>query len=169
MHKENLLKMAAFLDKLKPALFDFRHILHVGENAPDKAFEVGGGCGTTACVVGWMPKVFPEQCAWHPSYDGDQEPDIVLKGSLFTNSRGRFEYKIQNFAAAREVFQINEDESMFLFDPGESSVVNVYGRSTPKELAEHIRRFIKCGGIYRLENDDFDRPVRYEPAYYEVA
>lgn len=64
MNRERLLKMADFLEGLPTALFDLNQWLRAcGAPEWDKMAKLEE-CGTTACVVGWMPRIFPNELSY---------------------------------------------------------------------------------------------------------
>lgn len=64
MEKEKLLKLAAFLYKLPEEKFDLNVI--VGEHCGLQQLTAMS-CGTTACAIGWCPKVF-DDVKWEKDY-----------------------------------------------------------------------------------------------------
>lgn len=55
MNKENLLKLADFLDTVKPEAFD----IELYSNGDREAIDPAAICGTVACALGWGPMVIP--------------------------------------------------------------------------------------------------------------
>lgn len=55
MNKANLLKLADFLDTVKPEAFDIANF----SNGDPWARKPAAICGTVACALGWAPMVIP--------------------------------------------------------------------------------------------------------------
>ena len=137
MNKERLIKLADFLDTLKPVQFNFRY---VWENGP---------CGSVGCAMGWAPNVFPE----------------ILERSKFGNfvfkedKKEEYIYSIDDYtysAAAERLFDISHNEGYMLFTPFEELLEERYvttsglpwggspeRNATPQEVANSIRDFVK--------------------------
>ena len=88
-----------------------------------EALKVGGGCGTVGCAVGWMPTVFPRLTKWTQENVALREDETVVE-----------------YAVAERVFGLDYYESRGLFSPTWS---NLGVRASPKQVAKHIRRFVK--------------------------
>lgn len=151
--RKRLLKLADFLDQLPPQKFDFDHIAVEGEKPHMEALKARTeSCGTTACAIGWMPAVFPRLTRWTRTRSFFGYPlgiEVALHGRR----------KARNFKVAQEVFGLTEQEADWLFMP--DTVVNngltlwedgyaeatspCGGNATPKQVARHIRKFVKHG------------------------
>lgn len=64
MNKANLLKLAGFLDMLRPGAYSEAGDYSNGDHTSRDSFEI---CGTVASAVGWAPMVIPVD-SW--DYDG---------------------------------------------------------------------------------------------------
>ena len=152
IQKKRLLKLADFLDQLPPQKFDFDTIAVEGEKPHKEALKARTEhCGTTACAVGWMPAVFPRLTRWtrQPLWGGCMHIQVAPAG----HGRAR------NFKVAEQVFGLTEQEADWLFMPdayvdnglmswedGYKDVSSPCGSdATPKQVARHIRRFVKHG------------------------
>lgn len=152
MKVRRLQKLAKFLEE-----HDF--------NDPDAGFDFGTWvkgesskhpCGTTACAIGWMPVVDPENWKYIKS---KKDEDMhhwalpVLKGIV------DFKYKPDNICrisftcphinvSAYQYFGIDEVEFSHLFKPNAQKPM-MYGGTYlgvgagPKQVARNIRDFIK--------------------------
>jgi hypothetical protein len=140
-HIRRLNRLADFLDTLPDKLFDFRQYINVGENRPEKALEVGGGCGTTACAVGWAPAVFPSLLKW------DLEAgEVCYRGE---NRLGDDDGSLdrESHHTAMDFFGLSDMEATWLFVPRglwESSG-RLSGDASPRRVAAHIRKFLVSG------------------------
>lgn len=129
-----LLKLADFLDTLPPERFNYAYwVGHDWDGRPDLS------CGTTACALGWATTM--------PTF---RRLGLRLSGWGVPILVGMDETRDQAFDVASQVFGITPLESLFLFDfsvDGEDD--EFHGRRSPgedataKEVAEHIRRFVR--------------------------
>lgn len=123
-----LLRLAAFLDKLKPRKFDFCTVIRGRPR-----------CGTVGCAMGWTPKIWPKLVEWDKNEFGE------LTGIKFCDSK---KYK-DTETIIHELFCIDYDDINYLFFP--NSDHPAYWQSgqgcgkdaTAKEVAESIRQFVK--------------------------
>lgn len=128
---DRLNRLAEFLEGLKPRLFDFGTIMDLGDNPPRKALEMGGGCGTVGCAIGWLPAAFPRTFKW--DIEGARA-DVVHR-----------RWGEMDFDAAREFFNIDSNATNRLFMPGSraSGFSGLSGNTTPKRVAANIRRWVE--------------------------
>lgn len=151
--RKRLLKLADFLDQLPPQKFDFGSIAIEREKPHMEALKARKeSCGTTACAIGWMPAVFPRLTEWKGRcklFDGDTLLSVGFRG-------GRGE---RDFQVAEEVFGLTEQEAEWLFmpdavvdnglmpwDEGYKDMYSPCGsNTTAKQVARHIRKFVKHG------------------------
>lgn len=105
-----LLTLADFLEGLPDKLFDFSTWVQVPYEAlePAKAFAKGGGCGTVACAVGWLPLALPK----HFRYEKERRFDVMVKGAPARSH-------LTMDAAAQAVLNLSEAQSDYLFVPCE--------------------------------------------------
>lgn len=138
MNKERLLKMAGFLEALPPHKFDFDTYVRVGRKHPAEALAAPEEhCGTTACAVGWMPAIFPDEFEWKAlslPWSTDVLPSPI--GSSCVSWR-YVEVEIRNF------LDITTWQYDFLFVP-DSSRLNADASAI--EVAQHIREFVNTNG-----------------------
>lgn len=155
MEKQRLLALADFLEKRVPRkAWSFRTIVTLGTKSPKDAFEAGGGCGTTACAVGWMPQCFPDDFVW--SDGGYGTPDVVLTSG--ESSPYRASYTQRNILGAAQYFGITEQQADFLFIPHEEvgeELLLLPRTATKEEVAERIRHFVEANGTVE-PNPDMD-------------
>ena len=129
MNKRRLLALADFLETKVPRKnFDF------GAISSGDVDRLTPSCGSTGCAMGWAPSMrcFKRE-GWKLSrWDG--EYDLV-------RSNGEHLFYID---AAMEMFGLSEDESHYLFTPGDFA--GNEGRldvtATPKQVAKRIRQFV---------------------------
>ena len=91
-------------------------------------------CRTAGCAVGELPFLHPKAWAWETGFRG-RIP--VLKDSDEAGTTG-----------AAIWFGISDDESNFLFDPNHDNTCPLPTHATRYQVAMHIRRFVREGGIY---------------------
>jgi hypothetical protein len=128
---KRLLKLADFLEKLKPARFDYGE--WVG-----KTWQGGLdlSCGTTACALGWaaaMPE-FRRLGLRLIAYD----PEHPEGGGTVRD----IETGAEDQDAAVRVFGLDSLGACELFLPGPGGDFPK-ADATPKQVAKHIRRFVK--------------------------
>lgn len=137
MNAKRLLKLADFLETVPKDNFDMGVVyedegMFAGDCAP-KYPRPKKHCGTVACAMGWATAIPSFRRAGLRLYETGS---IVLK-----NSRCDGVFWCDSFDTAELFFELGSDESRFLFGGSE------YG-STPKQVAKHIRKFVKKGGMY---------------------
>lgn len=133
MNKERLLILATFLETMvPPEQWDYRRV--VGSNwrgAQDLS------CGTTGCALGWASSIpVLRRAGMHMDVIRFTDDEIGL--STF-----------QIFQTAKTVFEISQRDLDYLFVPGSfcDGYSGLSGYATAAEVAKHIRRFVKRGGI----------------------
>ena len=124
-----LLKLANFLEQLSRERFDYAHWV-----GGDWKGAIDLSCGTTACAGGWATTM----------------PEFRRLG-LFLNRFhdvalvGRTDH--DPIYALSTVFKITDNQAFFLFSPGaeisQFAWVAPSNTATPKQVAAHIRRFIR--------------------------
>lgn len=142
LHTNRLLKLSAFLYTMPQEKFDFGVVMQVGAKTPLEALKAGNHrCGTVACAMGWAPAVFPRVLKWLRKRNSSIE--IAFRTAKLKDNNNRERY---SFRVAAQFFGLSSDEALYLFNPGGSC----WGRSndldsdsTAKEVAAHIRRFVK--------------------------
>jgi len=101
-----------------------------GHDAASVAFKEGF-CQTTACAIGFAPRVFPDELELHIDSEGNVE---WLVGTTTCYS---------GYKAAEHLFELDYREVQWLFSP--------YNYDTwPKDrkgVADRIRTFVHCHGI----------------------
>jgi len=132
--KKRLLKLADFLQDLKPQLFDLNIVIDFKGSAtayPNKyemKESLEGKCNTVACAMGWTPLLYPRLAKWSC-------------GCVESVKLGQGFHELAN-----ELFGINLNQSEYLFMP------NFYGKKkSAKIVANRIRRFIETGR-YKIFN-----------------
>lgn len=93
-------------------------------------------CGTTACAIGWCPKIFPEYFSWSES----------LTSVVLTVDNNEY----SNFLAAEVFFGLRTIESYYLFHP-------LYYKQQSRS-AKHVARRIK----YVVRNGFPKKMKRYD-------
>ncbi len=147
-HKNRLLKLAAFLDKLPDEKFNFEYITNEGGKPMLEALKAGAvRCGTTACALGWAPAVFPRELKWARSIVelnyGGQKTRAILQKNQFEPEYSVHPWDVTE-KTAQDFFGLTKDETTTLFVPGYTPRDLPHG-ATPKMVAEHIRKFVKSG------------------------
>ena len=124
-------KLACFLETVHPSKFNLT-LWVKGKNPKEMSINPTeeGRCGTAACAVGWLPKLFPRSWKW---YD--------LPNSIFSrvqrlskNTSGRWD----NLEDAANYFSITPFEAEHLFYPGSYRSGNVH----PTTVARRMLRLI---------------------------
>lgn len=139
IYTKRLLKLAAFLDKLPKAKFDFNTFTSLGEKPMMEALKAGRTqCGTTGCAVGWMPAVFPRQVCWV----GKDKPFGSVEVALRTKT-GRPSRHVRYFDVAERLFGLTGDEVRHLFNPENDSIGSLRWSATAKDVAKHVRKFVR--------------------------
>ena len=142
MKKENLMKLATFLDTLEEDKFDLAQVVISDEEDPM--------CGSICCAVGWTPKIFPEEVRWALSA-GQEELDLSCR-----NEEG--DWVVMGYVSvAMRLFGITEAEARALFTPYQIAIVEkeegdydrlesgeLRGSLKPKEMAKRVRMFAEA-------------------------
>lgn len=124
---DRLLVLAEFLDKLPVEKFNFAIIADQHGKPMMEALAAGKTrCGTTACAIGWLPAVFPNEFEWKQV--GSRVDVLCVERDNRTD-----------FSAAEEFFNILPYQAEWLFIPGASPLED---DATPQQVAEHIRGFV---------------------------
>lgn len=149
VHARRMMKLYAFLMALKPALFDFSTVCELGTNAPSKALEVGGGCGTVACAMGWMPAVFPRMFKWIGFYNRETITQAAVEAGEVADDAASIQSRIsglRDFSAVEVFFGLSYEDARFLFMPASPSTwedgFHLPGTATPKEVAARLKWFV---------------------------
>lgn len=61
VYKERLKKLSFHLKKVPSILFNIDHYIDCRKSKIDELFDLDKRCGGTACPIGWLAKIFPEQ------------------------------------------------------------------------------------------------------------
>lgn len=139
VHKDRLLKLADFLEKLPRKKFDY-DVVTRGEDIPRKELD----CGTVGCAIGWCPVVFPIQLKYRRRERFELGPMIYNKEGLNFGFR-----ESKPTPPVREFFGVSLEESQALFNPYRQEARYALGmravneKSTPKAVAKNIRLFVK--------------------------
>lgn len=148
MNKERLLKLAEHLESGVLGHTEFRF-----DRLNDKWTETNP-CGTQGCALGECPIAFPKE--WEFRFMRNEFIPVLKTQKESTGERRPA--VIESFPSAEEFFDIDEDESTLLFQPGEKEdeyddenkgyyvgkqyILGINGDSTKEEVAAHIRNFI---------------------------
>jgi len=131
--RRRLLKLARFLEKLPASKFDFSEIVTFSKKVR------GHECGTVCCAIGWTPKVFPKTWKWEEYYDF-----LLVARKDLPEKRGEdWHEQVCDF------FGITGSELNGLFVPGTlympwaKEMIPMSNKTTAKEVAKSIRKFIK--------------------------
>lgn len=118
-----LLKLADFLDALPRKKFDY------------STYGEERACGTVACALGWAPSLpFAKKEKASRVLDNDYFYDFAICGQY----AGPHE-------VSKHLFDLNPDEHRSLFVPGPivEGYSGLWENATPKQVAKHIRKFVK--------------------------
>lgn len=137
--KKRLLKLANFLQELKPQLFDLSTVTDFKDsyaisypNKTDMKESFEGKCDTVACAMGWTPLLFGRMAEW-------------TQGGVKSVKTGGGFHELAN-----ELFGLTHNQAEYLFMP------NFYRQKrTAKTVAHRIRRFIETG-LYRKFNENWE-------------
>lgn len=134
VHSKRLEKLAEFLDTLPRQKFNFEEFVREEGKPMAEALKAGTySCGTAACALGWTPAVFPRLVRWVKDATGRTRIADVAGGQLTERALGQ------------ELFGLSESETVTLFYPKTHWVLPgvLPPSATPKQVARHIRRFLK--------------------------
>lgn len=136
LRKDRLLKLAEFLDTLKPEKFNFNDIVSESKDS----------CGTVCCAVGWCPTVFPRSWAWFNYGMLSDRMSVTLKTNL-KNADSDTDHLVLDWAkCAAEFFGMTLMEAHMLFIPERrrpwASGSKLSYKTKPKTVARSIRSFI---------------------------
>lgn len=129
-----LLRLANFLDGVPRERFDYKTF--VGDDWQGKQ---NLSCGTTACALGWAATMpFFRKLGLRLEYANRYGASVVVKNRPFNGS---------SLESAEFVFGITREQARYLFIPDEivsfTDVVSPSVYASAKEVARHIRRFVK--------------------------
>lgn len=127
-HKKRLLRLADFLEGLKPKEFDIDSFV----DRPGKDGRVGS-CGTVACACGWAATIPEFRRA------GLRINQTLVYGIYFITYKG-----MEDGLAAEEFFGLTYDEFSHLFTRKGYYIRN---KVTPKRVAKRIRNFVAGKGV----------------------
>ena len=141
VNKGRLLKLAKHLKsgELGHKKFDFGVINHSPFNK--------SGCGTRGCALGELPFAFPK--FW--KFDEPSSPNSLA--SLPIRKGDEIYYGFEFKEQILKFFDIKREELIFLFYPHGVLGFEIYtnrlnDKTTKKQVAAHIKKFVKNGGIY---------------------
>jgi hypothetical protein len=124
IHKSRLEEIARFLYTLPKEKF----------NIEDFVSEAEGGCGTVCCAIGWFPQIFPRNFKWVK-----REPNSILSDELHvtsvTDNKG--------VAVYSHFLGLVPEQLFHLFYAGQQDGEQLTKNTTPRQLAAHIRKFIR--------------------------
>lgn len=92
-----------------------------------ETLEEEPNCGTTACAVGWCPKIFPAYFSWSENLNS-----VILKID---------EKEYYDFEAAKVFFGLTDDQSFYLFSPWYYKPTS----RTVKHVVRRIKNVVKNG------------------------
>lgn len=152
--KKKILKIAEFLEtQVKPSRFrmgvwfqlhDARNEL-AGKNLNKtrKVEDVPVSCGTTACICGWMPSVFPRS--------KDLSLHVMPLGTKLGEYWGQLSYKGEvNEDAAASFLGIPHDDAYRLFVTASSDRHKI---NTPKKAAKMLRNYVNAEAVTEAEQE----------------
>ena len=157
MNKERLLKLADFLEALPAGKFDYRK--WVGSSWDGEQLPEPVKCNTTACAFGWATAI-PEFKALGLVITKRKVSDVPHV-ALATDEDEECEEFTRTERAGKEIFDLEPEEVMYLFVPGDYThdEGDNYDMDNPlaeagypdrpdeyasaKEVAAHIRQFVE--------------------------
>lgn len=123
IHKKRMLKLADFLEKLKPRKLNMDVVANLNGAKEMNAVE----CTSAACAMGWTPAVFPRHLKWEV---GDRYISVVRKDGLADEE------------AMAKFFGIVDDYVVYyLFGTARRRY------KTPKQVAAGLREFVETGKL----------------------
>lgn len=123
---KRLLKLADFLEKkVVDSNFGLMVIVSGDPRKLKNGIESRHKCGTIACAMGYCPLVFPRLLKY-------KNNDVVL------NTKESDFYGDYNWGAIKQIFNLTEEESEYLFMPNLRE-----GYITRKHVIKRIRNFVR--------------------------
>lgn len=135
LNKARIYKMARFIGKLKPHKLDMELVAKPNESKKMDPFR----CASAACVMGWMPAVFPKDVRWK-IYDDDTWVKINV-------SKTKPRWADVDASIVGKFFGIPFQAANILFGTGEE------GYRTPKEVSKGLMEYAKSNGKRLLGED----------------
>lgn len=146
--RADLLALAAYLDKVPSANFDYRTVANQRMCVLRPTVKLEPDCGATACAVGYMTRM-PRFRKLGLRIDKDASPgnSVRLNGKL-----------VWFAAAAARVLHISRNDAEWLFAPNHEwrdeygfrrrnseglTMVSPGFRALPEEVAQHIRNYVR--------------------------
>ena len=134
--KEQMKKAASFIRKLKVRKLDMNYVAATWCKIETYPYEVFSDdpkdmkpneCNSAGCVMGWMPRIFPEKFEY-------VRDDGVPEGS------GRLHIRLKgtdhrNLDAMEEFFEMEMGDADTLFGPAQP------GHTTPREVARNLEYY----------------------------
>lgn len=156
-HLNRLEKLADFLYTVPRQKWDFATIMDLGDNEPLVALAAGNKkCGTAGCAVGWAPALFRRDLKWEKTSSWSHNMLVVFRDPALRRAAKKSPTG-ELWGTVGAYFGLTYRESLYLFNPGgywfngvgepaddDAKYENALtGNSTAKQVANHIRRFVK--------------------------
>jgi hypothetical protein len=144
IHFDRLLTLADFLDTVPEEQFCFA--MWVDDNYNGRPLR---GCGTTACAMGWATQIPEFQALGLALVDlaRPYRPNMFEPAILGTDKAGMATITNRGLAAARFLFGLTHAQACRLFMPHDDEYDDdensLSEEATAKQVAEHIRRFVR--------------------------
>lgn len=136
LHKNRLLKLAEFLDKLPKEKFDFSSVISKNE----------GKCGTICCAVGWLPTVFPRSWMWDFVAGDETHINVFRKVPNGEDTKSSHHWHCDFWVDVSKFFGMTEKEVEQLFFPEMDRPWDpdfmLGEEATANEVADSIRDYI---------------------------
>ncbi len=145
-----LLKLANFLATSVPKeQFDYEVI---AESPPGEEIKdtVGLSCGTSACALGWagtIPEFRKRGLRLEINEEDPTQADVTFRPEGEDYSVNSY----KNLHAGAIFFGISNEEADTLFNPFHN---NVSYDATPKQVAKHIKNFVKNRFVEKASYED---------------
>lgn len=142
MNKRRLLALAKFLEEKVPSrYFDFNRVVGATGRKVKPMKRLTPKCGAVGCAMGWAPSVpCLRQDGWRLRLSWREGDDYLF-------FRQGDSCHVNMYDAARKMFGLGPRATEYLFLPG-GDFSGLPQSATPKQVAEHIRAFVKRGGIH---------------------
>lgn len=134
--KEQMKKAASFIRKLKVRKLDMNYVAATWCKIEIYPYEVFSDdpkdmkpnqCNSAGCVMGWMPRIFPEKFEYVRdlgTHEGSGRLHVKLTGTDLLNQD-----------AMEEFFEVDVDVADVLFGPAQ------VGHTTPREVARNLEYY----------------------------
>lgn len=127
LNKVRVRKMARFIGKLKPYKLEMSVVCELYQSEKMDAYH----CKSAACVMGWMPAVFPKYARWTKPEPGLDSPNVQIR----LTQRGHWQD-----LDVEEFFGMPEKACDIMFGSG------FEGYNTPAQVSKGLINYINSNG-----------------------